>query len=218
MSPRPPGRSDPPVDPAVDPPTHAERGRWEALIAGMKPASAVVVIASAMSRELREHCSPEDIWQETLAQAWRDRARHRWQGEAAFRAWIFEIARNCIRQAARGLQAEKRGGGKRPTRFSEMRSGASGTVSALLPADSQTPSRIVVRGEKKAALRKALARLPPDVEPVVRLHLLEERTMEAIAERLGIGVSAAWHRYRKGAEILLRILPGWTGDPSSWTR
>jgi DNA-directed RNA polymerase specialized sigma24 family protein len=49
----------------------------------------------------------------------------------------------------------------------------------------------------------------------VRLHLVEEMTMEAIAHRLGISVSAAWRRFRKGAEICERILPGRVRDGSS---
>jgi len=47
------------------------------------------------------------------------------------------------------------------------------------------------------------------------MHLLEEMTMEAIAERLGLGLSAAWHRFRKGSEMLARILPPGTGDAST---
>jgi DNA-directed RNA polymerase specialized sigma24 family protein len=47
------------------------------------------------------------------------------------------------------------------------------------------------------------------------MHLLEELTMEVVAERLGIGLSAAWRRFRRGSEMLARILPGWTGDASS---
>jgi RNA polymerase sigma factor (sigma-70 family) len=175
----------------------------------------LVVIASSMSRKLHDHCSPEDIWQETLAHAWRDRAQHRWKDDGAFRAWVFEIARNRIREAARNLSTEKRGAGRPADRFTDLRPTPSGTVSHLLPADSVTPSRILRRGERKDAVDKALAELPPELAEIVRLHVVEEMTMEAIAERLGIGLSAAWRRYRKGSEIYARTLPRWTGDASS---
>lgn len=180
----------------------------------MNPAALQVVIGSAMSRRLREHFSPEDIWQETLTHAWRDRAQHRWTNTAAFRSWLFEIARNRIREAARGLAAEKRGGERRTARFSELATESSASLSAGLPLDSQTPSRIVSHKEKAAITQDALAALPPELGAIVRMHLLEDLTMEAIAERLGIGLSAAWHRYRKAAEMLTRTLDSRTGDSS----
>ncbi len=181
----------------------------------MNPAAMQVVIGSSMSKKLREHCSPEDIWQETLTHAWRDRAQHRWEDPNAFRAWLFEIARNRIREMARGLSAEKRGAGERTAKFSELATGSTTSVAAKLALDSQTPSRIVSKDERQAMTREAVAALPPELGEIVRMHLLEEQTMEAIAEKLGIGVSAAWHRFRKGSEMLARILPGSAGDASS---
>ena len=197
--PRPEGESSPLQDPS----------HWAALIEGVKPDAFLVVIASSMSRSLRDHCSPEDIWQETLVQAWNARAEHRWQGSAAFRGWLFQIARNRIRDAVRRIEAEKRGAGRPGKRLSELESQLSGSASAVLPPDSVTPSRILVHAERAAAMERALGSLPPDLEPVVRMHLFEELTMEVIAKRLGIGVSAAWRRFRKGAELYSRGLSEW---------
>jgi RNA polymerase sigma factor (sigma-70 family) len=204
------------ADPAENGPAfHDDPRRWEEIVRSMNPAAMQVVIGSSMSKKLREHCSPEDIWQETLTHAWRDRAQHRWEGANGFRAWLFEIARNRIREVARGLSAEKRGAGERTARFSELATSSTSSVAAKLPLDSQTPSRIVSKDERRAAAREAVAALPPDLRDIVRMHLLEEQTMEAIAEKLGIGVSAAWHRFRKGSEILARILPPGAGEASS---
>lgn len=199
---------------------HTDATRWAALIQSVNPAAMHVVIASAMSKSLREHCSAEDIWQETLTHAWRDRAQHRWTGPAAFRAWLFEIARNRIRETVRHAAAAKRGGARRTARFSELQPRAASSdagsvsISANLPLDSQTPSRIVSREEKVAVTREALAELPPELRDIVRLHVIEELTMEAIAERLGIGLSAAWHRYRKATELLSKRLRSGAGDAS----
>jgi RNA polymerase sigma factor (sigma-70 family) len=201
-------------DPRSDLP-HIDASRWQALVQAVGPSAMLVVIGSAMSKQLREHCTPEDIWQETLAHAWRDREQHRWVDLGAYRAWLFEIARNRIREAARGLAAQKRGAGRRTDRFSELPIPTAGSPSALLPGDSETPSRIVARGEKHAALEKALIELPPELAEIVRLHVLEEMTMESVAERLGIGLSAAWRRFRKGSDMLTRTVPGWLGDAST---
>jgi len=184
--------------------------RWDELIEGIRPAAILVVIASSMGKNLRAHCAPEDIWQETLAQAWGARGDYQWRGSAAFRAWIFEIARNRIRDAARNMKTEKRGAGRAAVRFSELESGLSSALSKLLPPDSVTPSRLLMHAERAAAMRKALAALPPELEPIVRMHLFEDLTMEVIAKRLGIGVSMAWRRFRKGAAIYSRNLDDWS--------
>ena len=200
------------IDAEDDPSPHTDPSRWDQIIEEVGPASVLVVIRSSMSKSLRVHCPPEDLWQETLVLAWRDRAQHCWQGSAAFRAWLFEIARNRIRDAARRIEAEKRGAGRRVAHFSELRGSQSGSLSALLPPDSVTPSRICLHVERASAMEKALAALPPELEPVVRMHLLEGLSMALIAERLGIGLSAAWHRFRKGSKLYARNLSEWTSD------
>ena len=208
MSPRPSNRDD--SQRGVPP--HSDPLRWDALIEELRPAAMLVVIASSMSKSLRSQYTAEDLWQETLAQAWSARDQHRWEGLAAFRAWIFEIARNRIRDAARSLDAKKRGGGRSAARFSELASGRSTSSSGLIPPDSTTPSRILMHAERAAAIQKALAALPPELEAVVRMHLVEELTMEVIAKRLGIGVSAAWRRFRRGSEIYSKMLSGLTSS------
>jgi RNA polymerase sigma-70 factor (ECF subfamily) len=184
------------------------------LIEDVGPAAILVVIASSMSRSLRAHVSPEDIWQETLMQAWRARDQHRWEGTSAFRAWLFQIARNRIRDAARNLKADKRGAGRPAARFSDLPDNTSQASSGMLPPDSVTPSRILMHAERAVAIQGALAALPPDLEPVVRLHLLEGLTMEVIAKRLGIGTSAAWRRFRKGSDIFSSRLSAWESGGS----
>ncbi len=206
------------TEPSADPLAHTDASSWAELVGALNPAALQVVIGSAMGRKLREHVSPEDIWQETLTHAWRDRAQHRWRDLAGFRAWLFEIARNRIREAARTVATEKRGGGRRTARFSELAATPSASISADLPLDSTTPSRIVSLEEKKAAAHQALSELPPELGLIVRLYFIEGLTMEAIAERLGIGLSAAWRRYRKGAELLTRLFPPGTGDASTFLR
>ena len=91
-------------------PPHEDSGYWDQLLESVGPASILVVIGSWLSPSLRAAISPEDIWQETLCGAWRDRSQHRWEGVGAFRKWLFKIARNRIRDANRRVQAAKRGG------------------------------------------------------------------------------------------------------------
>lgn len=183
-----------------------DSSRWADLITGVRPHAFLVLIASLMGRSLRDHCSPEDIWQETLIQAWHAREQHRWQGSSAFRGWLFEIARNRIRDAVRRIDTEKRGSGRPGKRLSELEDHLPGSASAILPPDSVTPSAILMHAECAAAIEGTLASLPPELEPVVRMHLVEELTMEVIAKRLGVSVSSAWRRFRRGSELCSRSL------------
>lgn len=63
-----------------------------------------------MSAALRRRHTPEDIWQETLLHAWRDRARYEWRGFKSFRFWLMFIIDNRICAAAAHERAAKRGG------------------------------------------------------------------------------------------------------------
>jgi RNA polymerase sigma factor (sigma-70 family) len=197
---------------------HSDPARWDQLIEDVRPAAMLVVITSSMSRDLLAHGSAEDIWQETLACAWRARHRHRWQGTSEFRAWLFQIARNRIRDAARRLATDKRDAGRRAARFWNAGSGSSQPSSGMFPPDTLTPSRILMHAERARAMQEALATLPPELEPVVRMHLLEGLTMEVVAKRLGIGISAAWRRFRKGSELYSSRLAAWGSGASGSPR
>ena len=41
-----------------------------------------------VGKALLARLAPEDVWQETLLHAWRDRAQCTWQGLPAFRRWL----------------------------------------------------------------------------------------------------------------------------------
>lgn len=194
----------PSSDPGPD--AHLDPARWDALIECVGPDSILLLIERWMSARLRSAMSPEDIWQEVLVGAWRDRAQHRWESVRAYRAWLLEIARNRIRDAARWLDAEKHGGGKATHSFSTLAAPGSASISALLPPGSTTPSRSLIHRERAATMRHAIEAVPEEYRPVLLLYLFEERTMEEAASELGIGLSAAWYRFRKGSEIYGRAL------------
>jgi RNA polymerase sigma factor (sigma-70 family) len=187
-------------------PPHRDPARWDELIAGVSPETILVVIEREMGAALRAHCQPEDVWQETLAVAWRDRAQHDWTGTRAFRGWLVAIAKNRVKDVARAMTREKRGGDARPTLFSGMDVPEGATLSQLLPAGSSTPSRVAAHREEARIIAKALEALPEETREVVRLHLLEELKMDDVAARLGVAVHVARYRFLKGAEAYARAL------------
>lgn len=187
-------------------PLLSQNGRdWDALIEAVGPASLLVVIESRMSDALRRAHAAEDILQDALLHAWRDRQSCEWRGLRSFRSWLLSIIDNRIREAADRLSAAKRGGGRESGPiFPAQPIGTS--ESAWGPVDSSTPSRIAMFREHAAAIRAALQQLPDDLRDVVRLRLFEQLALEEIAVRLGIGESAVRHRFRKGAEMYERQL------------
>ena len=187
-------------------PQHLDPVSWDQLIEGIGPASCIVVLDSWMGREVSSQVSPEDIWQEALWLAWRDREQHEWRGVRPYRAWILEIGLNRIRGHARRSSALKRGGGARPALFSEMGVEEGETLGSLLPHGSTTPSRVAHTNERAQRMREALRQLPDEQAELLRKHLFEERDMTDVAEELGLGLSAAWYRFRQASEVYARLL------------
>ncbi len=182
---------------------------WDHLIESVGPASLLVIIDRRMSAALKRRLAPEDIWQEALLHAWRDRRRCTWRGLRSFRSWLLTIIDHRIRDAAIYEGAAKRGGPNPAVPFSALeRFGSRGSTASGFPGpvQSTTPSRIAIYKEQASAMQAALESLPPDVRDVVRLRLFEQLTMEQIADRLDVGISAARHRFTKGAQIYQRRL------------
>ncbi|MDF1799221.1 MAG: hypothetical protein P1V81_08610, partial [Planctomycetota bacterium] len=70
-------------DPPSTSPQHLDLVSWDTLVEALGPASCIVVIDSWMGQAVTSEVSPEDIWQEALFLAWRDREQHEWRGVGA---------------------------------------------------------------------------------------------------------------------------------------
>lgn len=170
---------------------------WAAVVQAANPAALLVAIRARMGPPLAALVPPDDIWQETLLRAWRERASFRWQGVLAFRRWLLAIAAHCIEDCRDHWKAGKRDA----ARTQPIASDRAKEVDLAEPWASTTPSRIAAAREMAAAMQTALESLPEDVRDVVRLRLFDELTIEEIAARLQLGESAVRHRFRRGAEV-----------------
>lgn len=201
-----PGQSSSPTAPAYNGemeanPLETKSPRaWDALVDAIGPASLLVVIDARLGPALRARVSAEDILQESLLQAWRDRAQCKWDGLASFRRWLLGIAEHRIRDAVDYFAAKKRGEGRAPQ--SLVRAGVSTRSGGEVPfaIQSTTPSRLAQHREQAEQMRLALDSLDEETREVLQLRLFEGRSMAEIAEQLGIGVAAAKYRFRKGAQ------------------
>lgn len=178
---------------------HISPGGWDDAVAAANPASLLLVIEDRMGPALRERMGADDILQDSLLHAWRDRHSFKETGLRRFRNWLLSIIDHRIGDARDHAAAMKRGGGVRTLPL-----GPAGTSDGpvLSVPTSTTPSRVAWYREQAAAIRAAIESLPDDLRPVVRLRLVEQLQVERIAEQLGIGPSAVRHRFRRGAEML----------------
>ncbi len=186
-------------------PLAAESPRaWDELIQSVGPASLLVVIDSRMSAALKRCTTPEDIWQEAMLHAWRDRAQCEWRGLKSFRSWLLTIIDHRIGHLAAAAATQKRGAEFRVTSYSSVGGppGRSddGKSDFAGPICSTTPSRVAVFQEQAESMRQALADLPCEFAEVVRLRLFEQLTLDEISKRLGIGLSVVRRRFGQGLE------------------
>ncbi len=189
---------------------------WDQLIESIDPASILVVIEQRMNATLKLVVAAEDIFQEALLHAWRDRQAFEWRGLASFRGWLLRIIDHRIHDAVDRNAARKRGSGRAASSLSVRHSDADTTADATeLPGGSTTPSKIAAYREQAGIVRRALDELPDEVRDIVRLRLLEQCPLEEIAVRQALGLSAVRHRLRKGAEIYFRCLRAALGSKSS---
>lgn len=102
-----------PEEPKNDGSAHLTRQGWEAAVSGAGPASLLLVIEQRLGPLLQARVTPEDILQESLLHAWRDRQSHRWRGPRPFRNWILSLIDHRIADWRDYAGALKRGGNAR---------------------------------------------------------------------------------------------------------
>jgi RNA polymerase sigma-70 factor (ECF subfamily) len=197
---------------------HLDPTSWSRLVDSIDAAPIFVLISSWLGPNARRNVSVEDVWQETLWMAWRDREMHEWNGLTKYRAWLLGIARNRIREVVRRASSLKRGGKTPPERFSDL--GGRDTVDGYLPPRSTTPSRVASHLERATILDRALGTLDDSVRDVVRLRIFEELPVKEGAELLGIPLGTFRDRLARGLRTyrdeLNRLLgPGQTAAPET---
>ena len=108
---------------------------WQELIEAVGPAVILVVIRERMSSLLKQRLTPEDVWQETWLQVWKDRKRCEWRGLRSFRRWLLKVVENRIRDAADRETAMRPGGDRGAVSFSSLtpESGVDRPVAVLGP-------------------------------------------------------------------------------------
>jgi len=132
----------------------------------------------------------DDLVQETLVQAWRDRSR--FENASAPLTWLLGIARNRIRDLLR----------RRRTR-----SDADRIALALGKLDrEELPADVLESAELGARVRDALQGLPREYLDLLIARYLEEQSVKAIAARNSESEDAVESRLRRAREALRKRL------------
>lgn len=142
-----------------------------------------------------------DLAQETFVRVFKSCKSFR-SGEK-FSTWLFTIAANLARNHFRwrarhpnlSLDAEN--------------SGTDQTLGSTLPANTPAPSEVALAGERAAAVRLAVQKLPEDLREAIVLCEWEERSVAEAATILAATPKAVESRLYRARQILRERLKGW---------
>ena len=145
-----------------------------------------------LGRMLGNEDDANDLAQETFVRVFANRARFR--PEAKFSTWLFTIAANLARNQ---LRARRR----RPNVSLDAESDATAqTLGDTLASDQPAPGDGLLAGERAAAVRAAIGKLPEEMRETILLVEFEDKSVAetaAILEMPHKTVESRLHRARK---------------------
>ncbi len=164
----------------------AVAGDEEALTEALRLAAPDVraSLMGKISPHWRSMLEPDDVLQVTFLEAFLRIRDFKPSGPGAFVAWLRRIAENNLRDAIRGLEADKRPNPRRRVHSPTAEQSFVALVE-VLGVTTATPSRDVAKGEAVGAMMESLKSLPPDYQKVIRMYDLEGRSAEEVANELG---------------------------------
>lgn len=159
----------------------ARAGRWQEAFENLVPAYRRRVFGLAYGI-LRDRAAAEDLSQEVFVKVWQ--ALPRYDGRARLSTWIYAITRNA---AVSALRARRRSVSMSdPVVLAEVEGMAA--TPAAEPAD--------------AGLRRQVEALPEKQRLAVTLYYLDERTVDEVAEMMGLPVNTVkTHLHRARASL-----------------
>jgi RNA polymerase sigma-70 factor (ECF subfamily) len=159
-------------------------------------------VKAVIARLVLNVSEAEDLAQETFVRVWQQRARFR--AEAEFRPWLFAIAVNLARNRLRWWR-------RRPLVSLEAWSG--GDSEPAVPRELAHPgpsaAAHVDRAEAAAAVRDAVAILPPALREALVLFEYEHLSHAEIAAIVGATAKAVETRIYRARERLRPALHDW---------
>jgi RNA polymerase sigma-70 factor, ECF subfamily len=150
--------------------------------------------AHTLARYLtRNDHDAEDVVQDAYLRAFTYRDSFRGEGAESARAWLLTIVRNTAYSWRRreGMSAVA-------TEFDESRHSDS--------VAEEDPEAVLLRGDARNTVRRALEQLPPEFREVIVLRELEGLSYREIGEIAGVPVGTVMSRLSRGRERLQQSL------------
>lgn len=170
-------------------------------------------IAKSLREPLKSTCTVQDVLQETFVQAIRDIRNCQAESQQSFCGWLLTIADHRMHALSRAMDSKRRGGGRQPVHVAATsRETRCGPLLDLLAGKDETPSKVAGRHEALAAVHVGVAALPQDQREAVRLHFIEQRTLDETASNMGrspAAVRGLLHRAKDGLRATLRRSSLW---------
>ena len=154
-----------------------------------------------LDNRIEARVSASDIVQETLLEAHRDFTKFAGTSVGEFSAWLRQILfSNLATAIEKHILAEKRDVRKQRSINLSVNDGdqsCARLANFLQQQDVTSPSAMIQREESLDQLLKAIDRLPPDYQQVIRLRHFDDLSFKEIAKRLernSGAVRMAWVR------------------------
>lgn len=155
-----------------------------------------VPVKAVIARVVLNATEAADLAQETFVRVWQQRSRFR--AGAEFRPWVFSIAMNLARNRLRWWR-------RRPVVSLDPSTEAAAGATMHAPGGGAE----LERRERAAAVRDAIAGLPPDLREAIVLFEYEQMSHAEIAAVLGITPKAVEARLYRAREKLRGALKRW---------
>ncbi len=163
----------------------------------------------SMGLRLKQKIDPEDVLQETYAEAYRLFETFSPGEPGSFYRWLAAIATNRIRNLHRHyFETEKRGGAQEVSLDGNREEDGPGAFEPTpgpavgVTDDGPTPSRILMNREAVDYLVSLIEALPQELREVIRVRVYEGRTVEAAAKLLDVNKDTVTQRMFKALKIL----------------
>lgn len=148
-------------------------------------------------RMLRNMDDAEDAVQQAFVSAWQNLDKFR--GDASFSTWITRITLN---EALTALRRRKR-------QFVELTEASADQVESVNPlhvSGSEDPEQSVLRREREQLLHGSLQSVKPGYRQAMKLRLLEDLSLEEIAQRLRLPVNTVKIHLYRGRQAMKTFL------------
>jgi RNA polymerase sigma-70 factor (ECF subfamily) len=155
--------------------------------------------------QLRAKFDPSDIVQQTLLDAYRQRAQYRGQTKAEMAAWLRQMLACNLADAVRAFGRAKRNAVRERSLEARLDE-SSERLGTCLAAELSTPSEQVQRCEQAVRLANALAALPDGQREALVLRHYEGQSLADVSRNLGRSPDAVAGLLKRGLKELRKQL------------